>query len=142
MYIFTFFIIILFLNSSCFKSALSYTDYLYQLLSYTNCLNVIVRLTESFYIYNLLPFSLTLHFLITTQLRMRHCSLTNIPFCPFTYRGPIVLVLIKQFLAPMNRDDRIYTGTCVHTPTSRSRIRTHVGSFASQLYGEFASNCN
>lgn len=45
------------------------------------------------------------------QLRMQHYSLTSILFRPFTHRGPIVLVLIKQFLAPMNRDGHVYSGT-------------------------------
>jgi len=46
------------------------------------------------------------------QLRMRHCSLINIPFRPFTHHP---IVLIKQFLASVNRDGCIYTAIRVHT---------------------------
>ena len=46
---------------------------------------------------------------------MQNCSLTSLPFHPFTYSGPIVFVLIKQLLARMNRD--VYTLVPACTPT-------------------------
>lgn len=49
---------------------------------------------------------------------MQNCSLTSLPFHPFTHRGPIVFVLIKQLLARMcftHRD--LYTLVPACTPT-------------------------
>lgn len=140
-----YFYIFVILNSFCFKTVyfLTFLYYctftiLHQLLKY-NC-----RLTESLYIRSSIFLS---YASFPHNDAITHATLffDQYPFSSLYHRGPIVLVFIKQFLALMNRDGHVYTGThltfththarwirnCtanLHLTAIKNRLRTRQGN--------------